>query len=952
MQWSNSKFNAPFSKIPLFVCSLMMTLGADQMFAAAQEIPSTLEVKSEEEAFLVRRIAEFWKDRDYVLVKRQIHTFLEKFPNSPINDQLRGVLGDLYLQDKKFKEAIEAYGKITDAHVAEKVIVNRLQCYYELNDFTALFKEGRPYLNISSKRLGDRKEELTFLVAESLFRLSLESGDPTVKLDYASQARALYEPLVNSSFSKHSKLALAEVYHILKQYDKAAVLYTDLAAHYPDMREDLLNQAALSQAEFDPKQAIATFTDVIHLKGKKANDAAINRLILLFQEEEYAEVIKYYPEIQQTASTDKKATLEYIVGRSYFALQDYKNSTDALARYISLQSTPSAQLKNALLMQLNCAQQNSSNELCDATIDQFKKHFSQDKEFGQALYIHAMMAKNRGDFTTAEEELAQIIKENKFDDKQSLFLEYALVTHENQKWDESYKTFKIFIDLFPKSENRSVAYKYFLSSALNRLKEMDEKSNGYTKAAFYDDVTLVLNEQSSQKNVLSVEEEKDCRLLSAKTAYELKRFPVASKQLESFIKDYPTDSNLGEVHLLAGICYQNLDADPELFYGNIEKAIAYNPEFANQSSLHLQLYNAYLNKIEAISAQTSSKSINPHTKGVLYDMAAEHLYKAISLGDSAVKSENRLWLANHFYQKVKADPLAANTDQLKRSLEIYKSILVSQGDTGLVTISKDNLHLEPEVLKYVEMLSLKDMQETKIGVLSNLAEQQTKNHQYGWVYQMQTLLELAQSYESIKDDENALETYSFITKASRGTPSYIADYAMLHGSRIRFNLMDGDFKNERNEQVLSMLNSLKDLQIRKSPASEPLHLEAALAYAKIRSEIVPMEEKEEKYLFFLGRIKEDYTANDDPVVKEYHKRLASSAEKQGMYQAYLTYVDAEVLRTKAKIELKQNRLQQAEEYNSLALTKLGEIKTSDKITAYLNDNIQKSMHLIDQVNHF
>ncbi len=949
MQWSNSKFNAPFSKIPLFVCSFIMTFGVDQGFAGTSEIPSTLEVKSEEEAFLVRRIAEFWKDRDYILVKRQIHTFLEKFPSSPINDQLRGILGDLYLQDKKYTEALEAYTKINDPAIGEKVLVNRLQCYYELNDFASILKTGKPYISINSKKISERKEELHFLVAESLFRISIESSDISLKQDYANQAKVLYEPLVNSTFGKHSKLALAEIYHTLKQYDKSANLYIELANTYPDQKEELLNQAALSQAEYDPQLAIESFSEVIKIKGKKANDALVNRIILYFQEEEFSEVIKNYQEVLSVVQPDKKTTLDYIVGRSFFAIQDYKNSSEFLSKYTNNTQTASLQLKNALLMQLNNSQQLNNDDLCDQAINQFKSFFSQDKEYGQALYIHAMMCKNRGDFITAEQELAQIIKENKYDDKHSLYLEYGLVTHENAKWTESYTTFKTFIDLYPKSENRGIAYKYFLSSSLNRLKEIDEKNPAYSKAAFYDDVTFVLNEQSSKKNVLSLEEEKDCRLLAAKTAYELKRFAIASKQLDTFIKDYPTDKNLGEAYLILGICYQNTDADPELFYSNIEKAIGYNPELANQASLHLQLYNAYLNKIDSLTSPTANKNAIQSQKNGLYDIAGEHLYKALSLGDTSVKLENKLWLANHYYQKVKIDP--ANGENLKRSSEIYKSILVTSGDASLVNMSKDSIYLEAEVLKYAELLNIKGLQETKIAVLSNLAEQQTKNFQLGWKFQMQTLLELAQTYEVMRDDENALETYSFIMKNSKGAPSYISDYAILHATRLRFDMMDPEFKNERNEQILTMLNQLKDLQIKKSPSSEPLHLEAALAYAKIRSDIVSPEEKDDKYLFFLNRIKEDYTSSDDPILKEYHKRLATS-DKLPTYQAYMTYIDAEMLRTKGKLEFKKNRLSQAEEYNSAALTKLAEIKSNDKITAYLNESVQISIQLIDQLHNF
>lgn len=945
MQWSNPKNNASFSKIPLIVCSLIMTIGTNPIFSATQEIPSALDVKSEEEAFLVRRIAEFWKDRDYVLVKRQINNFLDKFPSSPINNQLKGILGDLFLQEKKYDEAIKTYASIKDPAIVEKTIINRLQCYYELNDFATLLKEGKPYLTLNSKKLGDRKDELYFLIAESLFRISVESNDPSVKQDYAAQAKGLYEPLAEGPFAKHSKLALAEIYYTLKQYDKASSLYLELSNVYLDQKEELLNQAALSQAEFNPKAAIETFSKVAALKGKKANDAAINQLILLFQEEEFAEVLKNFKDVMPLAEADKKTTLEYIAGRSYFAMQDYKNASLHLEKYIALQQVPSMQLKNALLMQLNCAQKNNQDEVCDRAIALFKEHFSDDKEYGQALYIHAIMAKNRGDLVTAEEELATLVKLGTYDDKESLYLEYALITHENEKWEESYNAFKNFMMVYPTSQNRSVGVKYFLSTALNRLKTADSEDSSYSKTTFYDDMTFVLNEQSSKKNILSEDEEKDCRLLNAKTAYELKRYEVASKQFDTFIKDYPTDKNVGEAHFLVGICHQNLDADPELFYSNIEKAISYNPDLSKQSALHLQLYNAYLSKIDRLA---SAKNIPASQKMGLYDMAAEHLYQALTLGDTTIKMDNKLWLANHFYQKVKGNPSEISQTSGKRAFELYQTTILNNG--SLITLNKENTLLEGEILKYSDLLSMKQDYKARVAILSNLAQQQNKLCDVSWNFPMQTLLELAQSYELLKDYDNALETYAFIISSNKGVPSYVVDYSTLHASRLNFMLLDKDQKNDQNEQVLAFLNQLKDIQIRKAPSSEPLHLESAITYARIRAEIAPEQEKDEKYLFFLGRIKEDYTSFEDPNVKDYHQKIANSAAKKSLYDSYMSYLDAEMLRTKAKMEAKNNQLSKAEELNSKALTLFSSIKSNPGLTAYLSENIHVSMKAIDQNN--
>lgn len=948
MQWVNENNKFRFSKFPLVMCVAFFTVQGSLLLADTHEIPSSMEVKSEEEAFLVRRIAEFWKDRDFILVKRQIHEFLEKYPTSPINDQLRGILGDLYLQEKHYKEALDAYGKISDPYIEEKVLVNRLQCHYELNNYAALAKEGKPYVHISSKRIGDRKEELNFLVGEALFRQALETNDQTIKEDLAAQARPLYEEIKNTSFSKHAKLALAEIYNILNDHEKAANYYIEIADAYPEQREDLLSQAALAQAMYDPQLAIHTFTQIVGMKGGKSNEAAINRLILFFQEEEYDNVIKNFQEVNLSLADEKKPTIDYIVGRSYFALHDYKNSSDYLSRYIDNQIAPSPHLKNALLMQLNCTQQNGNDALCDKTIARFKQHFMDDSEFNQALFIHAMMLKGRGDLVSAEQELAEIMKDTTFSDKENLYLEYGLITHENEKWKESYNTLKTYIAVYKEGEHKNVAWKYFLSASLNRLKQL-ESDPAYSKAQFYDDLALVLNEQSVGKEVLSPQEERDCRLLSAKTVYELKRYPVAAAQLDSFIKDYPNDANLGEAHLILGISHQYLESDPELFYSHIEQALALNPELTDQSSLHLQLYNAYLAKIDLITQTTVKKNINPATKDRLYDLAAEHLYKAVQLGDSDIKNENKLWLANHYYLKIKAeDKRNPNMEFVKRAAELYRPMLTKNDD--LVALSDSSLFLEAEVLKFAEVLDLKRDQGLKMQVLKSLAEQQTRNNSLAWNYQMQTLLELAQSYETLRDKESALDTYSFIQKASRGVPSYINDFATLHASRLKFALMDNDFRNEKNEQILAMLNHLKDLQIKKSVTSEPLHLEAAIEYANIRANICDAAEKEERYVFFLNRMKEDFLSEEDPMVRQYQSQLASNLEKRDLYNAYMAFVDAEILRTKAKIEHSKNRLSIAEELNSKALGKLAEVKNSDAMTVYLKEKMQDSIQEIDYIS--
>lgn len=139
-----------------------------------------------EEAFMVKRITEFWKDQDYTLVQRQIHLFLDKYPNSSLKDYLKGVLGDIYLKDREFDQAINTYLSIDDPKIQEKVLVNTLQAMYEQSRYADIYKVGGKYLQ-RSEIFEERKDEYLFLMAEGYFRSTLEMGIWRPKIFYKMQ---------------------------------------------------------------------------------------------------------------------------------------------------------------------------------------------------------------------------------------------------------------------------------------------------------------------------------------------------------------------------------------------------------------------------------------------------------------------------------------------------------------------------------------------------------------------------------------------------------------------------------------------------------------------------------------------------------------------------------------------------------------------------------------------
>ncbi|MBI5274188.1 MAG: tetratricopeptide repeat protein [Chlamydiales bacterium] len=929
------------SKLPLFVYT---TLACFPLYGHAEKTaPSASLIEDQEEAFLVRRIAEFWKDQDFQLVKKQIEEFLSSHPSSKMNDQLRGLYADLLLQESAYEKALDVYQQIKQTDVLEKIIINKLQCYYELNQFDKIYKEGESYLYSQKSCIVERKTELNFLIAESLFRESLKESTPATKKKLASQSKDIYENLLNSPFKEQSEFALAEIYTLIENYPQAAKLYGDLAKTHPDKQEDLLFQAATAQAKYDKVAAIQTFGEVVHLKGNKQHEALFNQIVLLFQNNQFAEVIQLQSQLVLGISDEHKPTLEYIAGRSCFGIEDYATAEIHLSKYVKVAPVGSLQHKNALLMLLSCAQKLNNNILFDQTIADLNTNYKDADELKQALFIHAMLLKNKGDFISAQQELESIMKNYpNFEDQESLILEYGLITHENKDWKTSYTSLKTYLNSYPQGKQRSIAWKCFLSTAVNYLKTADQKTS-YTKAEFYTDLAATLQAQEKSGNILSVSEEKDCRLLFAKTAYDLDKYDITLKSLTQYIVAYENDPSLGEAHFLMGLCYQKASADPAKFYEHTEKAIEINPELNDSSSVHLQLYNAYLTKANELNGKNKDAS-------VLIEKAATHLYFVIAKGDVDIKLQNKLWLASHYYNRVKSQNLAYTTDEFTRAVSIYEQALIQHQTQNILDIDEQSLYLESEVIKFTELLSQNNQLSFKINVLKDLVSQQHQKQSLDWKLKKQTLLELGKAYEAANQDRDALETYAFITKQFNSFNSYAVDYAKLHQARLQFKLFNASSMSP--EDAAYVLSLLKDLQIKKSADTEPLHLEAAIDYAKLRTSLAATNEKDTRYLFFLTRLKEDFEASSDVTTVEYQKELQQNVAKKATYDLYMQYVDAEIVRSNAKIEHKANRLSYAEELNSQALSKFAEIKNQPNLTDYLQTQIERSIYEIDNINSY
>lgn len=917
--------------------------------ATAKETVKSAQVQSDEEAFLIRRIAEFWKDGDFAIVKAQIVDFLDCYPNSDLSEYFLGILGDIHLQENQYERALSTYQMVLDKEVSEKILINKLQCYYELDQYGELAADGRPFLSSQTPEIADRREELYFLMGEALFRQALKEGDASKKQELASEARGYYENLPQGQYGKISEFALAEIAAILGDYEKGAEAYRALAEKHPDMAEDLLFQVASLEAHYNKLGAAETFRKVKNIEGKREHEATFNLMVILFQNEEYEEILSTYEKVTPSVPESFQPTFNFIVGKSFFSSGDFQNAIQPLQRYINSTFIPSDQLKNALLIQMTCAHQTSNESLFSDSFEKLDTLFPSDQEIPKALFMHAMILKEQGAISRADEKL-KMIKNNypSFEDQENFAFEYGVLAHQNERWEESYESFKHYVSIYTESSRTDAAWKLYLSSAINLYKHVSEESH-YTKSHFYTDLQAVLN----HSDYLNSQEMMDYALLYAKTAYELDYYSDALCCLQDHIftklEEEENIPSLAEAHFIAGLCHAEVQSDHSAFCMHLEQAMTLNPDLYDSGPTHLQLYNAYISL--AGYGEVGGIPSDGQQQKEFVDHAAEHLQEAVSKGGITIKDENRLWLANHYYQKVREcnESDIANhpevTNAIDRASSHYQNLLMRDGH--LVEMTADNLHLEYEVVKLSKLLKYQNSPKQKLALIKALLQQQSEKPELNWSSQKDALYELAIVYDSLGEKEKAFETYSFIHSQANHFPSSIASNASLEAARLHFGLLEEGLRSETNEEVLGILNDLKELQIRKNAFSEPTHLEAALEYAKIRSVISNPEEQDSRYLFFLNRIQDDFNSQEDLVTQDYLVNMNQNSEKKQVFDAYMKFIDAEKLRLEAKSHFMQEQHGEMEELHEDALTLYSELKNDPNTPKDLYDRTLSSIHKIN-----
>ncbi len=831
---------------------------------------------TEEEALFLRRISEFWQEGEFQIAKSQIEEFIAQYPQSSFSDALCSALGDLYLREKNFSQALSFYSRIQSPGYSARIFLNRMQCIYQMQWYATLADECESVLRENANLEPEHKLHATYFLAVALYQQCLNaSKDPETLLKLAQRAEPYFEILFQSELSDEVAQSFAHLCCILKDFPKACGIYKDLAKKDPSIEEEMLFQAALIQSEYDKDGALQAFDAISKMGQNRAKDAAYNRLVLTFDTGRYAELTQAKEAFFSEMPEGKKELARLFLGRSLLALKKYPEAASELQTYILNADETSESYPAALLSLIEAAYQADDLAGIDAGIDKLTRLSSNQSaiqnELPKALFSRAQVLKKNQKPEEARLELERLLGNfPKCNQKAQALFELAHLTYQKKEWTASRSWAHRFVSECPNHELAPFAWRYLISSSSEIAAAGTEKES--KKQLIYDLIAAL-----NQKEGVSPSERIDWQFLYVKTLIQIGSYSDAMAVLQTLLE---TDSaeglnasigpREGNAWLLLALCYRDGLGDLDRFCETAEKALSKKADLIDPAQVHVLLFNAYLEK---------SRS---HPE--FLDASAEHLYAAFK-DKAQIQSQNLLWLADFYFNRLSESGDGQLADQLaNKAAAILEHCLRGIGETA---------EFEPYVCKLAKCYSILGQVENQIALLEKLTD---PIRRISPVSEKEANLLLGEAYARKGENEKALNLFDKVIAASPTVRSAAAASASLQSARLTLS----SIKQSDSPDFMKVAAQLKNLVVQRTLANEPCHLEAALDYIDLQTRF-EKEDKINKKLSLLTKTKDDFARSDDLLSKDYHEARSKLPRKNKIYNDYMCWIEAEILFTQAEL---------------------------------------------------
>jgi len=815
------------------------------------------DAQNEEEALFIRRIADFWQEGEYQIVKKQIEDFLKTYPDSSFAQSLSATLGDLYIREKNFKGALEQYSRITDAQIAENTFLNRMQCLLELQWFATLADECEHFLQ-KENLVPEAKLRTTYLLAIALYQQCINAPDDSEDLQrMAERARPHFQLLLNSELSREVAQAFAHLCCILKDFASASQVYLNLAEQTGYNREEMLFQAAILQSEYDKPLAMKTFEEVVRINGQRSHDALYNQLVLSYDIGQYEELLGKKKEILGKIPAERQSTAHLFFGRSHLQLRQYPEALQELLKYAD-QASSSEALRAALIDILETAYQLGDEDSVNIALGRLSKQFPDDPQIPKGMLAQALLLKKNSRLNEANEVIeALCTRFSASPEAEAARFEQIHIDFLVGNWIQCQAHSRAYLERFPKSAFSAHVWRYLATAGFHLSAESSDLSQ---KEEFARNLETFLAQEKS----LDAIERSDWSFLLAKTNYELKRYEPAIKILQELAANEGF-SQRGNAMLLLALSLRDGRNAVEEFCAKAEDALAAHADLLDEAATHIALFNGYL----------ALKSI---------DLAANHLYLASQKAD--IELDNLRWLADYYFAKNAAVDLQRAFDATNRYL--------AQAKVNMRELTEETLFYESAVIRLANLQGRLGKTAEQLELLQCLKGQYAAHPAWTWQHESEADLLLGTHFSQAGQTESALELFDKILAKSPTVRTHVSAQASLQSAQIRMQRLSQKNLSPDDPDVLKILAQLKTLVLQKNLANEPIHLDAAIEYIDFQTGLEIPEKRDEKRLALLLKTKAQFEASDDLLSADYQNSRKSLPEKDCLVAAYLNFFDAEI----------------------------------------------------------
>jgi tetratricopeptide (TPR) repeat protein len=489
------------------------------------------------------------------------------------------------------------------------------------------------------------------------------------------------------------------------------------------------------------------------------------------------------------------------------------------------------------------------------------------------------------------------------------------------KWQEGAASFETHLKEFPQSTNRISVLRHIVNCRLEDVKRASLETETIKKESLLSALNAALGESKH----FSPQEKQKMRYLLGKTEFELARYDEAIGNLSEYVRDFQKDPTCSDAYLLLAYSYQKGSRDEIHFALNAEKALNSKPRLQGAVDLHLTLFNTYLGLAGKVSQDEKAEMIAK---------AANHLFLAL---DKPVSKENQRWLAGYYFQQHQNGEKGA----VERVAIVLEKLLDVKENSFALQLTAQSLDMEGEAIKLADIYGKSGRLSDRAKLLESLMKEQSEHTDWHWKYQRMAHFELGKTYLSLGEREKALATFEALISSSSHTSSYFAIAAQIEMAKLDFSMLKAEDRCEDSLSAVNICNTLKEIQIQRKLHSEPLHLEAALCYVDLKAELAPIDVRKNRARFLLEQMKENFSAPEDPIVKQYLLAASQFPEKERLFHQYLAFVDLDIKRLGAE-----------EERNVLLLRETQGLMSklhSESLDENLTKRIAKSIEALEKV---